>query len=358
MLKQGILYSLFAVTFLNATSVESQIGINVGMVSTKNEIGSKFKNTTVDVNLRYNGYVVMPRLDLEYVKLKDEKADALIKGSFNGVYEFENSTNVVPYILAGVGYENVQGGEKDVFESHSFVQGGGGLSLDLPDEYKANIEGRLLQIIGGNNEENEAIVTAGIVIPLGDKPRRKKVRAKVVRPIIVASPKVMPAPRPSIIYINKNECSIKTTLPDLDRDGVEDRVDQCPATPCNFTVDHYGCPIKTTLKINFATNSATIKGNSLMRLDRFAKFLLKNKGSMVKIVGHTDSIGSSASNLSLSQRRAQSVVRALLQRGVSSSRLDAEGRGESRPIASNKTEMGRASNRRIEAHLSYPKGER
>jgi len=343
------IYLLITGTLLSANSVESQLGINVGMVSTKNSKGSYFNNPTIGATLQYNNYVVMPRIDLEYVRLKDEQANSFLKGSINGVYEFENSSSVVPYLLAGVGYEDVQGGEKDVLESHPFVQGGGGLSIDLINEYKANIEGKFIQILSGTNEENEAVITAGITIPLGVKKLQRKVRKPIVRPIV----------RPTrVVYVNSNTCRIKTDLPDLDRDGVEDRIDQCPATPCNFSVDNYGCPVKTTLKVNFETNSAKITEASRPKVESFAQFLLNNKGSRVRIIGHTDSFGSVEKNLALSKERAYAVVRLLLKRGVSSARLFADGAGESMPIASNNRAEGRARNRRIEAQLIYPRGRR
>jgi OOP family OmpA-OmpF porin len=349
------IYLFIATTVLCATSVESQLGINVGMVSTKNSQGSYFENPTLGVSLQYNNYVIMPRVDLEYVNLKDEKANSFLKGSINGVYEFENSTSVVPYILAGAGYEDVQGGEKDVLESHPFIQGGGGVSIELVDEYRANIEGKIIQILSGTGEENEAIITAGISIPLGVKKFRRKVKVPMVQPIV--TPVVAPVVAPTrIVYVNNNTCSIKTDLPDLDRDGVEDRIDQCPATPCNFSVDNYGCPIRTTLKINFEINSARITEASRPKIERFARFLLKNRGSRVRIIGHTDSLGSVKKNLALSKERAYAVVRMLLKLGVSSARLFADGAGESMPIASNATPEGRAKNRRIEAELIYPRG--
>ena len=144
----------------------------------------------------------------------------------------------------------------------------------------------------------------------------------------------------------------------MDRDGITDKIDQCPATPCNFTVDKYGCPVKTTLKVNFATNSAEIRGSSQFQVSKFAQYLLQNRGSMVKIFGYTDSRGSNKKNLQLSKRRANAIVYALQAQGVSPARLQAFGRGESMPIASNKTADGRAMNRRIEAELFYPRGRR
>ncbi len=379
MVNKKIFYTLFIFSFLYARTPESEIGINIGMNSTKNEDGSKFKNPTVGVSYQDNRYVISPRVDIEYVDLKDEPADGLLKVSVNGVYEYENQSNFIPYALAGVGYEKVFGERKDILESHAFIHAGAGLRMDIRDGYKARVEGKFLQILGGNDEENEAIITAGLSIPLSytkpptiirrtiiKPPPRPAVikrievvkqpiiiheRANVVKPIIIRE-------RPKVIHSNNNECSIKISAPDFDRDGIPDRLDQCPNTPCNFSVDGYGCPIKATLKIHFATNSARIRDYSMRKVDEFANFLLKNRGSQVIIIGHTDSVGSAKLNKRLSFKRAKSVVDALVERGVSPSRIHAEGRGESEPIAPNTTEEGKAKNRRIEAVLSYPKRRR
>jgi outer membrane protein OmpA-like peptidoglycan-associated protein len=68
----------------------------------------------------------------------------------------------------------------------------------------------------------------------------------------------------------------------------------------------------------------------------------------VRVEGHTDSVGSDETNLTLSQGRAESVMKYLTDKGVDASRLEAKGFGESKPLADNKTEEGRAKNRRVE----------
>jgi len=359
MLKVIGVYLLIVFTTLNASNIERELGISVGLNSTKNDDGLKFENPTLAVSYQDNKYVVSPRVDLEYVNIKDDYASSLLKGSINGVYEYENSTKTVPYVLMGVGYEYVNDATKEVFESHPFVQAGAGLYLGLDKGYKARIEAKLLKVIGGTGEGNEAIITAGMSMPLNfhetkkSQPILKKtIVQQTVRPIVRPVFKT----QTKIVYVDKNECPVKIATADLDRDGITDSIDQCPATPCNFTVDSYGCPVKTTLKVNFETNSATIRDTSIDKVNRFANFLMNNKGSQVNIVGHTDSVGTESNNMSLSYRRATSVVNALVHRGVSPSRLRAEGKGESMPIASNKTVFGKAMNRRIEAELSYPKG--
>jgi len=354
-MRKIVILSLAVITtLLNANRIESEIGINIGLNSTKNEDGNKFQNPRVGVTYQNNKYVVMPRVDLEYVKVKDDYATALLKGSVNAVYEYENSTYVIPYVLGGLGYEYVSSPTDGVFESHPFVQGGAGIRVDLKDGMKARVEGKLLKILGSSGEGNEGILTVGVSFPLSYEKSRVVRRPVTVR----AKPRPLPVivkPTTKVFYVNNNECSIKIDAPDLDRDGVEDRLDQCPATPCDFSVDGYGCPVKTTLKVNFTTASDQINQNSMVKVNRFANFLLSHKGSLVKIVGHTDSVGAAEKNMNLSYRRANSIVRALIQRGVSASRLEADGRGESMPIASNNTIGGKAMNRRIEAILSYPK---
>ena len=71
----------------------------------------------------------------------------------------------------------------------------------------------------------------------------------------------------------------------------------------------------------------------------------------IRIEGHTDSQGSDASNLKLSQRRADSVMAALIKRQIDPPRMEAVGFGETKPIATNSTAAGRAENRRTEFNI-------
>lgn len=83
-------------------------------------------------------------------------------------------------------------------------------------------------------------------------------------------------------------------------------------------------------------------------LDVAAETLRECPNVRTEVEGHTDSVGSEVYNQALSQRRAESVASYLINHGVSSSRLEAKGLGESNPIADNSTEDGRALNRRVE----------
>ncbi|MEO0086144.1 MAG: OmpA family protein [candidate division WOR-3 bacterium] len=104
------------------------------------------------------------------------------------------------------------------------------------------------------------------------------------------------------------------------------------------------------LMVYFDFNEATIKlPESKEALDAAARILQENPGIRVEIQGHTDEIGTDAYNQRLSERRAASVVKYLVENyGIAANRLTSVGFGRSRPKADNSTEEGRAQNRRVE----------
>ena len=102
------------------------------------------------------------------------------------------------------------------------------------------------------------------------------------------------------------------------------------------------------LYINFDTNKATIKPESKPIVDQIVLLLKDNPSLKVSVEGHTDNTGTSARNKTLSQERAQSVVNALMAAGIDKKRLSAVGWGQDKPVADNKTEEGKAKNRRVE----------
>ncbi|NZA25055.1 OmpA family protein [Luteimonas sp. SJ-92] len=106
---------------------------------------------------------------------------------------------------------------------------------------------------------------------------------------------------------------------------------------------------KVTLDgIFFDTGRATLKPESNPSLDQAAQLLNQQASLKLLVVGHTDGTGSAASNMTLSQQRADAVRNALLARGIAAARLAAQGVGSTVPVASNDTEAGRAQNRRVE----------
>ncbi len=110
--------------------------------------------------------------------------------------------------------------------------------------------------------------------------------------------------------------------------------------------------------IYFEFDKATITPESRPDLEEAAKILIQNPTILVEIQGHTDSVGSDKYNQQLSERRAKAVVNYLVQDlGVEEIRLTAKGYGESRPVADNTTEDGRALNRRVEFVITGQTGQ-
>ncbi len=150
---------------------------------------------------------------------------------------------------------------------------------------------------------------------------------------------------------------------DGDGDGVSDMDDVCPtvAGPVSSNPRENGCPVpakKVTVTgssirileiIHFASATAKISPDSVGSLDSIAR-IMKSHPEITRlgIQGHTDNKGSSSAGMLLTQQRADAVKKALMARGVAESRLTATGYGETKPIASNDTDVGRAQNRRVE----------
>jgi len=101
----------------------------------------------------------------------------------------------------------------------------------------------------------------------------------------------------------------------------------------------------------FDFDSERIKAEAAQNLRNLASSLDKYPNSSVLIVGHTDAQGSDDYNQALSERRARSAAQYLASVGVTSTRLQTVGRGETEPVASNDDEMGRSKNRRVEVAI-------
>jgi outer membrane protein OmpA-like peptidoglycan-associated protein len=149
--------------------------------------------------------------------------------------------------------------------------------------------------------------------------------------------------------------------PDADGDGIANVDDKCPNA--KGTIENKGCPeiakadiVRITYigsKLFFENNSDKLKVASLSELDELAKILLRYDGASLTIEGNTDNVGKDDFNMTLSQKRTESVKQYLIGKGISESRLIAVGNGETKPIADNKTKLGRAKNRRVELKTNY-----
>ena len=151
---------------------------------------------------------------------------------------------------------------------------------------------------------------------------------------------------PAGVTVDSNGCPV-----DSDNDGIVDYLDKCPNTPSGFKVDNDGCKISFLFKVNFEYNSDVLTSDSLGSINEFKSFLNENTGYNAEVQGHTDSKGRDAYNQKLSEKRAKAVQAKLIELGIDKDRLSAKGYGEAQPIADNATDEGRATNRRVEAKL-------
>jgi OOP family OmpA-OmpF porin len=177
--------------------------------------------------------------------------------------------------------------------------------------------------------------------------------------------------------------------PDADNDGVIDQNDKCPGTPAGVQVDANGCPLdrdgdgvpdyqdrcpnrpgpasnrgcpeikvetkkrlqEATKFINFEFNKAVLLPSSYPTLKDLAKIMEEYPDYTLSIAGHTDSKGDDNYNLRLSDDRAASARTYMLSQAVPADRIVSHGFGETKPLADNATDAGRAVNRRVEFDL-------
>jgi outer membrane protein OmpA-like peptidoglycan-associated protein len=124
----------------------------------------------------------------------------------------------------------------------------------------------------------------------------------------------------------------------------------CPSKGKPFPVKEKCAVIdRMTLRVNFDFDKSKIREADEAKLKKAVHFVRKYRGANIRLEGYTDSIGTEQYNNALSERRANAVKNYLVKEGgVSKKEIKAVGNGESNPVASNKTEEGRAENRRVE----------
>ncbi|MBQ1606412.1 MAG: OmpA family protein [Bacteroidales bacterium] len=149
-----------------------------------------------------------------------------------------------------------------------------------------------------------------------------------------------------LMVVKKEDYSFSSTLIEPTEETFEKPIE------VNFEVK----PIEAgkSVQINdiyYATASYEINQKSYAVLNEFAEFLKSNPTVKVEIRGHTDNIGSAQTNITLSNRRAQAVYDYLLSKGVPKANVSYKGYGPNMPIADNRTEAGRAKNRRTEFYI-------
>ncbi|WP_025819621.1 OmpA family protein [Shewanella marina] len=146
---------------------------------------------------------------------------------------------------------------------------------------------------------------------------------------------------------------------DSDNDGVVDSQDQCANTPATHKVDANGCSIyleiqeQFEIEAEFANNSSVVPKAAYADIQALASFMQQFPSSNVMISGHASNVGSASYNLKISQKRADSVAKILVnQYGIAANRVTAKGYGITQPIMAGSSAEANRVNRRIEAVVS------
>jgi OOP family OmpA-OmpF porin len=278
-------------------------------------------------------------------------------------------SRLAPNLAVGISGLNIDGTERDhgVRAAWSY---GAGIKYFLTESVALRADVRHIIYNHDHSTYNNLEYTVGVYIPFGatktaDRPAAVTPATPVTAPVEAAQPP--PAPEPAVTQV------IVPTInnsADSDGDGVRDSLDRCPNTPRGTIVGSDGCPKPVVptqnavtaqrfcdkpavLSISFDSGKAEIKAENFHELNKVGGFLKEFPGSKGTIEGHTDSSGSSKTNINLSQLRAENVRTYLINTfGIKPDRITAVGFGPAKPAAPNTTAAGKAKNRRIETVFS------
>lgn len=320
-------------------------------------------NTTA-LNSNYGGYIfgqrnfsehVALRLKLGYSHLESSYTGALstvtastnaITGDLDFLYYLVPCEPVSPYLFGGVGgfYRMLNDKVTTSLDDNAFgfqFNGGVGLEWNLLEELKLVTEfgyhitnnSELEGAIGAsevNGRDSYMGVSLGVLyfIDKGEPSKYCQLYSGIT------------SEYKDMTNYDKIEDMIKRHIPqEVTKEVVVEKASASPITSEGKWI---------LVGVNFALNSAKLTAESYPILYDAAKTLLKNPDMKVEIDGYTDDIGAQTYNKKLSQQRADVVKNYLISKGIDAGRLTAVGCGESSPIGDNKTEAGRAMNRRIE----------
>jgi len=262
-------------------------------------------------------------------------------GTADLVYSFfdrREAAVATPFVLLGVGavyddfYPNTRDGAAILAEAGAGVVTKPLFSYGI----RFRVDARYTHD-GKEGGHEERRVLAGLELPLGRTERHVEVL-------------------PARVEVREVVKEVSRPWIDSDGDGVEDARDQCPNTPHGLKVDARGCMIenqKIALQgVVFDTNTSRLTVNATTVLDLICAAFIGQPTLRVEIAGHTDSVGSEAKNLVLSQARAESVRTYLIFKGVQPAQLTAKGYGKSQLLITPETGAeDRERNRRVELRV-------
>jgi len=300
------------------------------------------------------GYVMTPEWDIELngISSKHKRNGngngnnlSLSGGGIDFNRVFNRDQSLTPFIGLGFGYMGASSRANN--DGGATAALGAGLIGDLMTlesgnklQWRADAKWRYLAVNGKGSNYVDIIAGLGLQLSFGGS--RPVVAAPMAAPAPAPTPAPVaaPAPRPAVV-------APPPPPADDDQDGVPNNIDRCPTTPRGDKVDAQGCSLRARLKVFFAHDSAQLMPESYADLDVLVSFLKDAPAATGIFEGHTDSNGSDAHNQGLSQRRADSVKKYVVSKGIDAGRVGTKGYGESQPEADNASAEGRAQNRRV-----------
>lgn len=269
----------------------------------------------------------------------------------DGLYHLESDGKLTPYLAAGYAYndfENKAGND----DTRSTVNGGGGVNYSINEN--ASIRGDIRAFLEpGQSVVLDLAFSLGLRYAFAEKAAPAPVIGDGDNDGVLDNVDQCPA-TPAGVTVDAKGCGL-----DDDNDGVANHLDDCPSTPAGAKVDAKGCAevlaqtVSVELEVLFANDADGVPESAMAQIKEVSDFMTSYPNTDVVVEGHTDSRGAEAYNQSLSERRAKSVAKVLVEKfGVASNRVAAAGYGEAKPIADNGTAAGRAENRRVVAVIS------
>lgn len=270
----------------------------------------------------------------DYIQTKssDDLGDATVYGGqLDALYYYTPDKTLVPFFAIGVGERSLKYDDEGPDHNNFLINWGLGAKYFLSDNWA--LRGDLRHLILINDINHNLEYSVGVSYLIGGKKPAPAVQSVAPAPEPTAEVSPAPAPKPT---------PIPTPAP---------KPAPVATTAMEKAIIEKG---RATLNVQFKTGKSDIQPQYQAELAKFADIMKKHPDLKVTIEGHTDNIGGAAYNKKLSQQRADSVKRYLVQKhGIDAARLSAVGYGLTRPIADNVTAGGKMKNRRVEAAVEY-----
>ena len=338
-MKKIMLLTLAAATLLVASNTEYKYEVTpiIGKVTTSDHVDIKDHNTYgVTFGINRDDDCKFDQIELAILHTNGAEYDnSTLKTDItrlfvNGVKEYNVNNKFKLFALAGLGYEDI---DNSLFSNNDdkFFNYGVGFKYALTGDSFLRADVRhLLKFDGDRN----VVYTLGLSIPFGKNTKSTEVKTK----------------EPMKIKENTDTYKDNNIAPIVEEPKVPTKIETVMSNKVD-TVTHTVLSKPETLGVVFATNSAVIKSSYESKFTKYVNYLNKVSTASVVIEGHTDSIGSQTSNQVLSEKRANSAKAKLVDMGVNSTRIEAIGYGETKPLVKNDTEENKQINRRVTARI-------